>query len=82
LGLATFITKFGLKAAGWVAVSGTTLQTMIRSCHTIVGMLLLMTSVIVLLRAYRVCRVWNDRHQECVPQIPNLNTMSMEGGLR
>lgn len=83
LGLATFITKFGLKAAGWVAVSGTTLQTMIRSGHTIVGMLLLMVSVIVLLRAYRLCRVWNERHLEkASTQVPVLPGMSMEGGLQ
>ena len=84
LGLATFITKFGLKAAGWVAVAGTTLQTAIRSGHTIVGMLLLMTSTIVLLRAYRLGQVWTEGHPHTESQdrssLSLLHGMPVEGG--
>lgn len=84
LGLATFITKFGLKAAGWVAVAGTTLQTAIRSGHTIVGMILLMTATIVLLRAFRLGQVWTDRHLNSGSPDPSnlsmMNRLPMEGG--
>ncbi|MBD3674772.1 MAG: COX15/CtaA family protein [Planctomycetaceae bacterium] len=84
LGLATFITKFGLKAAGWVAVAGTTLQTSIRSGHTIVGMLLLMTAIVIVLRVYRLSHVWNLQHPEQMADRPltgsSFNRMTMEGG--
>lgn len=84
LGLATFITKFGLKAAGWVAVSGTTLQTTIRSSHTIVGMLLLMTSVIVTLRIFHLCHIWNERHLPSQKTVDSqtFTGITMEGGLQ
>jgi len=83
LGLFTFITKFGFQTAGWVAVSGTTLQSVTRSSHTVVGMLLLMTSVIVTLRVFRMSSLWNERHPEPVAGLNRepIPAMKMEGGL-
>lgn len=83
LGLFTFVTKFGLKSAGWVAVSGTTLQSLTRSSHTIVGMLLLMASVIVALRVFRMSRLWNERHPKQLPEQKgeSIGSLTVEGGL-
>lgn len=80
LGLFTFITKYGLKNAGWVAVSGTTLQSATRSSHTIVGMLLLMTSVIVAIRVFRMSGVWNEQHPDPLKTL-NGGPLRVEGGL-
>ena len=57
LGAGSWITKFGLASTGYMAVQGSTLQLVIRSGHTVTGMLLLMTSVILLLRIVRVANV-------------------------
>jgi cytochrome c oxidase assembly protein subunit 15 len=83
LGLVTFVTKFGLKSAGWVAVSGTTLQSLTRSSHTIIGMLLLMASVIVALRVFRMSHLWNERHSRPATGLnrETVRAMKVEGGL-
>jgi cytochrome c oxidase assembly protein subunit 15 len=54
LGGAAWVTKFGLPSYGYVAVQRSLPQIAIRTSHTVVGMLLLMTSVILLLRVLRV----------------------------
>jgi len=54
LGGAAWVTKFGLPSIGYVAVQRTALQTAVRTSHTVVGMLLLMSSVVLLLRVLRV----------------------------
>jgi heme a synthase len=56
LGAASWITKFGLAAYGYVAVADSIVQVASRSAHTVVGVLLVMTSVIHALRVARVCR--------------------------
>ena len=55
LGAASWITKFGLASFGYVAVADSIVQVASRSAHTVVGVLLVMTSVIHALRVARVC---------------------------
>jgi hypothetical protein len=54
LGGGTWLTKYGLASFGYVALQGTALQTVVRTSHTVVGMLLLMTSVILFVRVLRL----------------------------
>ena len=54
LGGAAWATKFGLPWIGYVAVQRSLLQMAVRTSHTVVGMLLFMTSVILLLRVLRI----------------------------
>jgi hypothetical protein len=53
LGMAAWVTKFGLPSIGYVAVQRTFLQTAVRTSHTVVGMMLLASSVILVLRLLR-----------------------------
>jgi heme a synthase len=55
LGAASWITKFGLASFGYVAVADSIVQVASRSTHTVVGVLLVMTSVVHALRVARVC---------------------------
>lgn len=57
LGAASWITKFGLSQFGIVAVADSIVQVLSRSSHTVVGILLVMTSVVHILRCHRLCRV-------------------------
>jgi cytochrome c oxidase assembly protein subunit 15 len=54
LGMLAFVTKYGFAPSGYVAVHGSVLQTISLTVHTIVGMLVLMTSVIYSLRVFRL----------------------------
>lgn len=54
LGLGAWVTKFGFASTGYVAVQGSASQLLVRSAHTVVGMLLLMTSVVLSIRVFRV----------------------------
>jgi len=54
LGAGAWVTKYGFASTGYVAVHGTPLQLAVRSGHTVVGMLLLMTSVVLALRVARL----------------------------
>ncbi|GAB4152253.1 MAG: COX15/CtaA family protein [Planctomycetaceae bacterium] len=54
LGLGAWVTKFGFPPTGYVAVQDSTLQLFVRSSHTVVGMLLLMSSVMFILRLLRI----------------------------
>jgi heme a synthase len=67
LGGAAWATKFGLPWIGYVAVQRSLLQTAVRTSHTVVGMLLFMTSVILLLRVLRIASVGWDKLAERVP---------------
>jgi len=57
LGIGSWITKFGLAAAGYVAVADSIVQVATRSAHTVIGILLVMTSVVHALRTCRTCAV-------------------------
>lgn len=54
LGGGAWLTKYGFAPLGYVAVQRTLMQTIVRTSHTVVGMLLLMTSVILLVRVLRI----------------------------
>ena len=56
LGVSAFVTKFGWAQSGYVAVYGSMAQIVIRTSHTIVGMLLFVTSVNISVRVF-----WLDR---------------------
>jgi cytochrome c oxidase assembly protein subunit 15 len=55
LGVGSWVTKFGLAAAGYVAVADSITQVAFRSAHTVVGVLLVMTAVVHAVRTARVC---------------------------
>lgn len=57
LGIGAWITKFGLAAAGYVAVADSIVQVATRSAHTVIGILLVMTAVVHALRTCRTCVV-------------------------
>ena len=57
LGAGAWVTKLGFPPMGYVAVHGSPTQLIIRSSHTVVGMLLLASSVIVVLRVLRLERI-------------------------
>jgi cytochrome c oxidase assembly protein subunit 15 len=54
LGGGAWLTKYGFAPLGYVAVQRTLMQTVVRTSHTVVGMLLLMSSVILLIRVLRI----------------------------
>ncbi|MGE3317258.1 MAG: heme A synthase [Planctomycetaceae bacterium] len=54
LGLGAWATKFGLASLGYVAVQHSTLQVLVRTSHTVVGMMLFMSAVVFALRVLRV----------------------------
>jgi heme a synthase len=54
LGIGAWITKFGLAAAGYVAVADSIVQVATRSAHTVIGILLVMAAVV---HALRTCAV-------------------------
>jgi heme a synthase len=81
LGLASFVLKFGWAASGWVAVRGTVLQSLTRSAHTVVGMLLFSTSVVLTMCVYRLGTVWSRVHPDSLAGFPRSPLLSkLEGG--
>jgi cytochrome c oxidase assembly protein subunit 15 len=54
LGAGAWVTKYGFATTGYVAVQGTSLQLALRSSHTVVGMLLLLSSAVLVLRVARL----------------------------
>jgi cytochrome c oxidase assembly protein subunit 15 len=70
LGIGAWITKFGLAAAGYVAVADSIVQVSTRSAHTVIGILLVMTAVVHALRTCRTCAV-----REISGASPTLATM-------
>jgi len=71
LGAGAWITKYGLASAGYVALQGSPLQLVVRSSHTVTGMLVLMTSVVLLLRILRLNAVVKTppRHETVTPRL-------------
>jgi cytochrome c oxidase assembly protein subunit 15 len=57
LGIGAWISKFGLAMAGYVAVADSIVQVGTRSAHTVIGILLVMTTVVHALRTCRICAV-------------------------
>jgi len=79
LGAGAWVTKFGFPPTGYVAVQGTPLQLFVRSSHTVVAMLLLMTSVVLGLRVFRFTA---DFRTETAPSVSrgSVGPLSMPGG--
>ena len=81
LGGAAWVTKFGLPSVGYVAVQRSPLQIAVRTSHTVVGMLLLMTSVILLFRVLRVASTLRVAQRPIERPLPPLPVASLKGGL-
>lgn len=80
LGIGAFITRFGMISIGYVAVQHSPVQVAFRSAHTIIGMTLLMTSVIHMIRVYRVG--WSGKKESLVNHsVPSSDSLSVKGGL-
>jgi len=54
LGTGAWVTKFGFATGGYVAVQHAPIQLVLRSTHTVVGMMVLMTSIVYAVRLFRV----------------------------
>jgi hypothetical protein len=63
LGLVGWVTKFGYAPWGYVAVERSPVQIAVLTSHTVVGMLLVMTSIILLLRVTRIERARREVRQ-------------------
>lgn len=82
LGLGAWVTRFGFPPLGYVAVQGTPAQLFVRSGHTVVGMLLLATSVVLALRLARLLRLQTSEATESASVPMRLGALSTEGGAR
>jgi heme a synthase len=81
LGGAAWLTKFGLASIGYVAVQRSLLQIAVRTSHTVVGMLLLMTSVILLFRVLRIASTFRVAQSSIEMTLPPLAAPGLKGGL-
>ncbi len=80
LGGAAWVTKFGLGMTGYVAVADSIQQIVFRTAHTIVGIVVLMTSVVHVVRTQRV--VWVSRDGFAADRVAPLSQqMSVAGGV-
>jgi cytochrome c oxidase assembly protein subunit 15 len=77
LGLGAFATKFGVPWWGYVAVHESIKQAVLRTSHTLIGMLLLTTATLFALSVYRLAGCGkNDVAGSCL----SAGTMRIEGG--
>jgi len=77
LGLGAFATKFGYAPSGYVAVHHSIEQILLRTSHTLVGMLLLTTATLFALSVYRLAACGNNGSPaNCLPS----GAMRVEGG--
>ncbi len=83
LGLGAFVTKFGFKATGYVAVHHSAIQTLTRTSHTVIGMLLFGATVVFALRVFRASDIWTQRNPDPLAGL-NLGpaSLTMKGGVR
>jgi cytochrome c oxidase assembly protein subunit 15 len=79
LGGSTWLTKYGYAPLGYVAVQRTLTQTVVRTSHTVVGMLLLMTSVILLIRVLRTGSTLRTASRPIEVPIPPLAAAGLKG---
>jgi cytochrome c oxidase assembly protein subunit 15 len=63
LGAGAWVTKFGF--GNYVAVHGSAVQTAVRTSHVVVGMLLLMSAVVMLVRTLRLLHVSKVDGRDC-----------------
>jgi len=84
LGAATWVTRFGWPRTGYVSVQHAPLQIVVRTSHTVLGLLLFTTAVIYLLKILRLGYL-QSRHEQTGPGHPILvagnGSLSVEGGV-
>jgi heme A synthase len=84
LGAATWVTRFGWPRTGYVSVQHAPLQIVVRTSHTVLGLLLFTTAVIYLLKILRLGYL-QSRHEPTGPGHPILVSgraaLSVEGGV-
>lgn len=81
LGAAAWVTRFGFPWTGYVAVQHSVPQVLARTTHTVVGMLVLMTSVIYAIRLFRVDRAWCEAESKATDAARVQGELSLEGGM-
>ncbi|MCA9071863.1 MAG: COX15/CtaA family protein, partial [Planctomycetaceae bacterium] len=84
LGLGAWVMKFGFAPTGYVAVINSTSHIVLRTAHTVSGMLLLSSAVILRLKAYRWASLQRDVSVSPNKMNPPLTArpLTWEGGLR
>ncbi|MEX1229970.1 MAG: COX15/CtaA family protein [Planctomycetaceae bacterium] len=86
LGIGAWITKFGFASLGYVAIHESPPQVLFRSAHTVVGMLLFMTSIVLAVRfkRYRSAagQSTGERRDSAVVTSEAIQPWAVTGGLR
>ncbi|MDA0835086.1 MAG: COX15/CtaA family protein [Planctomycetota bacterium] len=86
LGVGAWITKFGFASLGYVAVHESQSQVLFRSAHTVVGMLLLMTSIVLAVRFRRLQSIVDqlkvDLRDSSTNKHETMTPWMITGGLR
>ena len=82
LGAGAWVSRFGLASLGYVAVQHSPLQILLRTSHTVVGMLLLMTAVLLTLRVLRFDALRHRRIADFEEPIRLVGTLPVKGGVR
>lgn len=84
LGLATWVMKFGFTPTGYVAIVNSTPQIVLRTAHTVSGMMLLASAVVLKLKVFRQisdqARLLSEREATSPPLTQR--ALTWEGGLR
>ena len=75
LGIAAYVFKFGFASTGYVAVRGSIQQVTVRTIHTLVAMVLFMSSMLSAFRIYR----WSKFHDPSVIDLIDQSSTSAEG---
>lgn len=83
LGAGAWITRFGLASFAYVAVQGSVVQVVVRTSHTVVGMMLLMSAVLYSVRLFRLA-AWQASWISDTSKSsgPSLRAVSVGGGVR
>lgn len=80
LGVGAWVTKFGFATAGYVAVQHSTVQIVFRSAHTVVAMLVLMTSIVLTLRTFRLNGLYRQAMKPHKHSPPLPSALRVNGG--
>ncbi len=80
LGGASWMTKYGLASAGYVAIQHSTAQVVVRTAHTVVGMLVFMTSVVYALQVFRLDAMRTGRVEAASEPSGLSGALTMPGG--
>jgi cytochrome c oxidase assembly protein subunit 15 len=82
LGMGAWITRFGLASTGYVAVQYSAEQITLRTAHTVVGLLLFATSIVLALRVFRYDSIRRSNLGSLKEPNHLSHVFSAEGGLR